>query len=268
MKSTYTFLNPVKEEDLRLSFGHRQHLSSPLNPSEIFVPTISLFRKMAGAQHFWFIADPINWRIYDAGGSYSTMTPIGADDFIGQPPEILFRYTHPDDNASMLGFSQHWINYYMGLPAEKKAHARATIYLRMLNKENAYNWCMVQYVDTIIDENGRIIFGLTLVTDISHLKKDGNAMMTLLNTYDDSHHQFMCVDGQNLIETKQPMNPFTSREAEVLRLLAKGYSSKQIADSLKIAVKTTDNHRQNMLRKTQTKSTAEMVAYGITAGII
>lgn len=268
MKPSYTFLNPVKEEELRLSFGHQQPISSPLNPSEIFVNTISMFKKMAGASHFWFIADSINWRIYDAGGSYSMMTPIGANEFVGQTPEVLFRYTHPDDNASMLGFSQHWINYYMGLPAEKKAHARATIYLRMLNKENEYSWCMVQYVDTIIDENGRIIYGLTLVTDISHLKKDGSAMMTLLNTYDDSHHHFMCLDGQTLIETEHTVNPFTSREAEVLRLLAKGYSSKQIAEKLNIAVKTTDNHRQNMLRKTQAKSTAEMVAYGITAGII
>jgi DNA-binding NarL/FixJ family response regulator len=60
----------------------------------------------------------------------------------------------------------------------------------------------------------------------------------------------------------------TSREIEILRYLAIGYSSKQIAEELNIAVKTIDNHRQNMLRKTNTKSSPELVAFGINSGFI
>ena len=58
------------------------------------------------------------------------------------------------------------------------------------------------------------------------------------------------------------------REIEVLRFFAIGYSSKQIATELNIATKTIDNHRQNLLQKTNTKSSAELVAYGINLGFI
>ncbi|MFZ4768758.1 MAG: LuxR C-terminal-related transcriptional regulator [Ferruginibacter sp.] len=46
--------------------------------------------------------------------------------------------------------------------------------------------------------------------------------------------------------------------------MLKGFSSKQIALALNIAINTTDNHRQNMLRKTQSKSTGELVGFGVT----
>lgn len=54
----------------------------------------------------------------------------------------------------------------------------------------------------------------------------------------------------------------------MLRFLTIGYSSKQIAAELNIATKTIDNHRQNLLQKTNTKSSAELVAYGINLGFI
>jgi hypothetical protein len=47
---------------------------------------------------------------------------------------------------------------------------RATIYLRLLNKKKVYSWVMIQYADTVVDDNGAIIYGLTFVTDISHIK--------------------------------------------------------------------------------------------------
>jgi DNA-binding CsgD family transcriptional regulator len=60
----------------------------------------------------------------------------------------------------------------------------------------------------------------------------------------------------------------TNREIEVLHYLATGSSSKQIAAALNIAIKTIDNHRQNMLHKMASKSTGELVGYAIRAGFI
>ena len=127
---------------------------------------------------------------------------------------------------------------------------------------------MIQYADTVVDDNGAIIYGLTFVTDISHIKKDGIAMMSVLDTFDNSCQQFLCIDDKNLSNPVDALPKITSREIEILRYLAIGYSSKQIAEELNIAVKTIDNHRQNMLRKTNTKSSPELVAYGINMGFI
>lgn len=51
----------------------------------------------------------------------------------------------------------------------------------------------------------------------------------------------------------------TPREREILTLVARGYSSKQIAHQLKISDNTVANHRKNMLARNAAKSSAELV---------
>jgi DNA-binding CsgD family transcriptional regulator len=55
---------------------------------------------------------------------------------------------------------------------------------------------------------------------------------------------------------------------EVIGFLAIGYCSKQIDAEIKIAVNTVDNHRQSMLKKTNSKSTGELVNFAIKAGFV
>lgn len=51
----------------------------------------------------------------------------------------------------------------------------------------------------------------------------------------------------------------TKREKEILECIAKGLSTKQIADKLFISRNTVANHRRNMLKKTGAKSSAELL---------
>jgi DNA-binding NarL/FixJ family response regulator len=59
----------------------------------------------------------------------------------------------------------------------------------------------------------------------------------------------------------------TDRETEVLRLVAKGLSYKQIADRLVISHRTVQNHVQNTLSKLQLHNRVELVRYAIEQGI-
>ena len=60
----------------------------------------------------------------------------------------------------------------------------------------------------------------------------------------------------------------TSREQEVLRLLAEGFSSKEIADKLSISPKTVENHRANIMKKLDLHSIHELVRYAARLGLI
>ena len=60
----------------------------------------------------------------------------------------------------------------------------------------------------------------------------------------------------------------TSREQEVLRLLAEGFSSKEIADKLSISPKTVENHRANIMNKLDLHSIHELVRYAARLGLI
>ncbi|XOV94416.1 MAG: response regulator [Bacteroidota bacterium] len=55
----------------------------------------------------------------------------------------------------------------------------------------------------------------------------------------------------------------TSREKEVLKLIVKEYSNKEIADQLFISVRTVDAHKRNLLEKTGCKNIAGLVVYAL-----
>ncbi|QEV15582.1 DNA-binding response regulator [Streptomyces fradiae ATCC 10745 = DSM 40063] len=68
--------------------------------------------------------------------------------------------------------------------------------------------------------------------------------------------------------TADPNAPrLTDRETEVLRLVAKGLSYKQIAERLVISHRTVQNHVQNTLGKLQLHNRVELVRYAIEAGL-
>lgn len=60
----------------------------------------------------------------------------------------------------------------------------------------------------------------------------------------------------------------SSREREVLQLLAEGYSYKEIAEKLQISVKTVGVHRVNIMEKLNINNSTELVKYAIRKGII
>ncbi len=60
----------------------------------------------------------------------------------------------------------------------------------------------------------------------------------------------------------------TSRESEVLQLVAEGHANKQVASELGISIKTVEKHRQRVMDKLNIHETAGLTRYAIAAGII
>jgi len=62
-------------------------------------------------------------------------------------------------------------------------------------------------------------------------------------------------------------SPLSAREREVLRLLAEGRRSFEIAEALFISVSTVEVHRRNIMRKLDLHNSVELTRYAIRAGI-
>lgn len=60
----------------------------------------------------------------------------------------------------------------------------------------------------------------------------------------------------------------TSREVEILQLIAEGKANKQAAAELGISIKTVEKHRQNLMTKLDIHDTAGLTRYAIASGII
>jgi len=61
-------------------------------------------------------------------------------------------------------------------------------------------------------------------------------------------------------------NEISEREAEVLRLVAWGYTNKEVAGYLRISVKTVETHKANLMQKLDLKSRVEIVRYALRQG--
>ncbi len=65
-----------------------------------------------------------------------------------------------------------------------------------------------------------------------------------------------------------PERAITEREEEILRLVAEGDSSQEIAGLLFVSVKTVERHRANLLQKLGMKDRLELTRYAIRVGLI
>lgn len=77
------------------------------------------------------------------------------------------------------------------------------------------------------------------------------------------------INPDDLLEDKTEKKPLlSSRELEVLRLIAKEYSNEKIGKTLFISERTVEAHRRNIFIKTKTKSIVGLMKYAIKAGLI
>lgn len=85
--------------------------------------------------------------------------------------------------------------------------------------------------------------------------------------------RFFCNKVLEVILDKEPAEDcspsnLSSREIEIVRLVASGISTKDIADQLCLSTHTVYTHRKNIMKKLQINSASEMILFAMNSGII
>ena len=70
----------------------------------------------------------------------------------------------------------------------------------------------------------------------------------------------------NPVKTKATM--LTSRQTEVLQLIAEGYATKQIAGMLTLSIKTVEKHRQDLMNLLNIHNIASLTRYAVSSGVV
>lgn len=78
----------------------------------------------------------------------------------------------------------------------------------------------------------------------------------------------LLIDVRTKKEDDNTPQHLTDRETEIVRLIAEGNSTMQIASLLNLSHHTINSHRKNILRKLKIKSPVELVVYAMNTGII
>jgi len=77
-----------------------------------------------------------------------------------------------------------------------------------------------------------------------------------------------CREAFSTGNTGRKIGQLTSRESEVLQLIAEGFSNKQIASELGISIKTVEKHRQQVMNKLSVHDVAGLTRYAISKGLV
>jgi DNA-binding NarL/FixJ family response regulator len=104
-----------------------------------------------------------------------------------------------------------------------------------------------------------------LISAVQALRRD--------NTYFTSKVAEMVLEGYLKPDTRTFSLPrlrcrLTSREREVVQLIAEGKSTKEVAVALGLSVKTAETHRSNIMRKLELHSVSDLVLYAVRNNIV
>jgi DNA-binding NarL/FixJ family response regulator len=69
------------------------------------------------------------------------------------------------------------------------------------------------------------------------------------------------------VEARAPLDKLTARQLEVMRLVANGYRTREVAETLRLSEKTVESHRQQLMRRLGLENTAGLVRYAVRVGL-
>ena len=72
---------------------------------------------------------------------------------------------------------------------------------------------------------------------------------------------------RSAIEARAPLLKLTTRQMEVMRLVASGYRTREVAQALNLSEKTVETHRHQLMRKLGFVTTASLVRYAMRCGL-
>ena len=79
---------------------------------------------------------------------------------------------------------------------------------------------------------------------------------------------FLHREDQQVNQVNTSGDVLTTREREVIQLLAEGKTSKEVSVILNLSVKTAETHRTNLMRKLDLHSVADLTRYAVRNGIV
>lgn len=196
----------------------------------------------------------------------------GFDSILGYPksqkitPEFLMALIHPEDKPTAEFLAMKSSQYQTSSNGSKLPYQTMTSinfrvrkfdgsYLMMINRSTGFKY-----------NNGAPESTLNILQDVSFIPEIDKVRSTVIGDADSIEEHTKQVAGLYVKENQ--LQHFTSREMEVLKLLANGMPSKEIAKELFISTHTVNNHRKNMLKRAGLKNSAELIRLALKNGLL
>lgn len=130
---------------------------------------------------------------------------------------------------------------------------------RFRRSDNQYAHVLQRNTYITSKQTGLPLYSLGVIIDINDVKTDTVIVHTIERTSAGAGFTTKNLVEKNYFYPNEDEATFTRRETDVLKYLAEGLNSKQIAGKLHLSTHTVIAHKQNMLHKANAKNTTELV---------
>ncbi|WP_099366820.1 LuxR C-terminal-related transcriptional regulator [Sphingobacterium sp. 1.A.4] len=177
----------------------------------------------------------------------------------------IIELIHPDDIEFVILAEKLILNKLLTINNGDFLHNKMSYSFRMRVADGSYHLFLHQAVHLVLDEEQKIKIALNIHTDIEHITQLNSGLVHIQsNNKINKHLQFDPYEE----EAQVPKPKLSRREMQILPLIAKGSSSKQIAAQLFISEDTVRVHRKNILKKTNTNSSHLLIKKCLEWGIL
>jgi len=174
-------------------------------------------------------------------------------------PDVL-RRCHTEDKRPVMMALREVSRYLRELDPSEEETIKFCLDFRLKVAEGNYRRILID--STIYsgpDHRQRHWIGT--VSDISYLKKEGKVSFKFKS-------KGKMISLTDISRNQKSAGLFSNRERDILKLLAKGYSTQMIEETLHISQHTVRTHRRNMHKKCSVQNTAQLISLAIREGYI
>ncbi len=191
-------------------------------------------------------------------GPFKQITGYDPAEVLKGGIKFLFSIVHPQDVDKVAACAVYYQEYIHKIPFEKRRAIKGTLNFRIKNSSGEFIRILEHVTPLDWNSKGLVTHCLKHYTDISHLPFTNSITMSFI---DEGQIDSPVIHSVVVIsETKCEILKLSKRELEVLKVVASGKTTKEIADLMHLSPETIKNHRKNILLKTGAKNISEVLS--------
>ncbi len=200
--------------------------------------------------------------------SISNVSPYIEDIHGLDPEKVTFQdilaTIHPEDIAFVANCEKAVIDlFYNKLGPELLTSYKVSYCFRSKMKNGHNKLLNHQALMLTLDEEGKFGKSLNIHTCVDHISSQNTYKYSLISINGMASYMNQKVDNE-----KEELLKFSKREIEVLKMIADGLNNNQIAEQLFLSCETIKKHRKNLLKKSNSINTPQLIKKCMELGFI
>lgn len=214
----------------------------------------------------YVVTDSTTMRLIKVGGAYEQLTGYREEDFLGKSYNFLLKVHRLKDIIRGARGGSLYFKYLYKQAHHKRPFIKVNRTLDLKCKDGSLKHVLVQSIPILFNNEMEPIYFLNIISDISELKTNREYTHYILDSSNEKEIKKILLHSHPSMDFQQ--TEISKSEHKVLRLMADGMTSKQIANQLFLSEHTVKNHRKNMLAKAECESSSELIKRAVTEGWI